>query len=328
VLDPLALSVAADDGPVGIASGVVGGEYFVGADPGVGLGTVMAYVGGNLSLAAGDNTFVNLAAGVYQVGVRSVDAAGNWSVMSAGQLTVVLPAPMGLAAETPTTNAPMFTWGLVPTATSYRVYRATGGVNTLVGTVPSPGFTDAYVPGVYEYTVVAVNATAVTSAPSAALAVAVVNPLAPHANEALAQGQSQVMPVFGTDVLPGLVSAGQTALGKFDFDLGYIGAGGAFDVKRNFTFMYDTATSHFLVEATSIPGLVVNGANNTHGIFQGDADVTVGTDAAVSRPFTVEVDAGSAGVGRFDMTVYSDASRSVVLYRANGLLDKGKIDIK
>ena len=327
VLDPLVLNVAADDQPVGVASGVAGGEYFVGSDPGAGSGTAMTYAGANLSLVAGDNTFVNLAAGVYQLGVRSVDAAGNWSVTSAGQLTVVLPAPAGLSGASPTSNAPMLTWNAVPTASSYRVYRDTGGVKVLAGTVTLPGFTDSYVPGVYSYTVVAVNAAGVPSAESAALQVAVISPTAAHANEAKASGKTEVVPVAGVDLLPGL-SGGSQVVGNFDFDLGYMGANNAFQIKNNFTFMYDAGVSHFLVTATSIPWLVVNGAGNTHGTFQGVADVTVGTAAPVSRPFTVEVDAGSKNVGRFKLTVYTDSSRSTVVYRVNEWLEQGKIDIK
>jgi len=66
-------------------SGVVGGEYFVGTDPGVGNGTTMAtYSNGSLSTSLG----ANLLPGVYVVGVRSKDAAGNWSTTSTVMLTV------------------------------------------------------------------------------------------------------------------------------------------------------------------------------------------------------------------------------------------------
>lgn len=268
---------------------------------------------------------MNLAAGVYALGVRSVDAAGNWSVTSSGMLTVVLPAPTGLSATSPTSNAPMLTWNAVPTAVSYRVYRQTGsGAKVLVDTVTAPAFTDSYVPGVYNYSVVAVNATGVSSAESGVVQVAVVNPTAPHANEVMALQSSEVVPGVG-DVLPGLVS-GSTEAASFDFDLGYIGANNAFEIKRNFKFSYDTATSHFLAVATNIPWLVVSGG--THALFEGTVDVSVGTAAAVSRPFTVDAAIGGKDVGRLVFTVYTDASRSVVLYKVNDLLSKGKIDLK
>jgi hypothetical protein len=77
------------------SSGVVYGEYFVGGDPGRGQATSMQFGGADLT------TEVNgLADGTYQVGMRAVDNAGNWSqiayttlnVLSASQLTTLDPA--------------------------------------------------------------------------------------------------------------------------------------------------------------------------------------------------------------------------------------------
>jgi hypothetical protein len=68
-------------------SGVTGGEYFLGPDPGVGNGTPMTLTGGTLTATFG----ANLAVGTYPVGVRARDAAGNWSNVSPGQLTVQSP---------------------------------------------------------------------------------------------------------------------------------------------------------------------------------------------------------------------------------------------
>jgi hypothetical protein len=68
-------------------SGVMGGEYFINADPGVGNGIAMALNGSDMSAAFG----ANLATGYYTIGIRSVDAAGNWSGITYAYLVVYNP---------------------------------------------------------------------------------------------------------------------------------------------------------------------------------------------------------------------------------------------
>lgn len=67
-------------------SGVVGGEMFLGADPGVGNGTPLTWDGTQMS-----GSLSGLATGIYTVSVRSVDAAGNWSPVSSALLVVYDP---------------------------------------------------------------------------------------------------------------------------------------------------------------------------------------------------------------------------------------------
>ncbi|MEU7870418.1 hypothetical protein [Dactylosporangium sp. NPDC049140] len=74
-------------------SGVAGGEYFIGTDPGPGHGTPMAYGGGLLSASVG----AGLGVGVHTVGVRARDAAGNWSTTTTTMLVLYDPAS-GLTA--------------------------------------------------------------------------------------------------------------------------------------------------------------------------------------------------------------------------------------
>lgn len=69
-------------------SGVVGGEYFIDSDPGRGNGVPMSLSGGVLSASLG----TNLATGLYTIGVRSEDAAGNWSALASAILVVYDPA--------------------------------------------------------------------------------------------------------------------------------------------------------------------------------------------------------------------------------------------
>ena len=79
------LTVGATDG----LSGVDASEYFLGADPGAGNGTPMAFAHGNLSATLGSAP----APGTYSVGVRGRDFAGNWSTVQTGQLVVISGAP-------------------------------------------------------------------------------------------------------------------------------------------------------------------------------------------------------------------------------------------
>jgi streptogramin lyase len=67
-------------------SGVSGGEYYLGTDPGVGNATAMAYdsTAGTLTASVG----ATLSPGVYSVGYRAEDAAGNWSSAATTMLVV------------------------------------------------------------------------------------------------------------------------------------------------------------------------------------------------------------------------------------------------
>lgn len=56
-------------------SGVAGGEYYIGTDPGVGAGTAMSLDGSTLSASIAGSS---VAPGVYTVCVRDEDLAGNW----------------------------------------------------------------------------------------------------------------------------------------------------------------------------------------------------------------------------------------------------------
>ncbi len=68
-------------------------EYFVGADPGVGLATTTTLAAGAVSVIFG----ANLPVGTYTVGVRALDVAGNWSATSTTTLTVT---QIGLSVST------------------------------------------------------------------------------------------------------------------------------------------------------------------------------------------------------------------------------------
>src|SRR5262249_34271396 len=69
-------------------SGVVAGEYFLDTDHGAGNNTPMTISGGNLVATSG----TSLTAGVYHVGIRAQDAAGNWSPLTYTMLVIYHPA--------------------------------------------------------------------------------------------------------------------------------------------------------------------------------------------------------------------------------------------
>ena len=74
-------------------AGVSRVEYFVGTDPGVSFATPATFAAGAVSVTFGSN----LAVGTYTVGVRALDALGNWSATSTTTLTVL---QMGLSVST------------------------------------------------------------------------------------------------------------------------------------------------------------------------------------------------------------------------------------
>jgi hypothetical protein len=74
---------AADD-----RSGVTGGEWFIGADPGAGRGNPMPLDAGT---PTGTIDTAALFRGTFTVSVRVRDAAGNWSAVSTATLNVVPP---------------------------------------------------------------------------------------------------------------------------------------------------------------------------------------------------------------------------------------------
>jgi hypothetical protein len=82
------LSVSGTDS----GTGVVGGEYFVGADPGQGNGTAMNGVTGTgpwtVSQAIDTSTW---AEGTYTLRVRVEDGSGNWSALTTTTLQVTAP---------------------------------------------------------------------------------------------------------------------------------------------------------------------------------------------------------------------------------------------
>lgn len=257
------------------------------------------------------------------------------NVLVAPLVSLAPSAPTGLAATSPTNNAPVLTWNAASGAASYQIWRqdTLTGTNIQVGTSSTTNFTDVYAPGVYNYSVVAVSSTGTTSTASAMVQVAVTNTTTTNARNLMAQGQSQLVPVLGTvqsprDLLPGL-AAGNSAQASFDFDLGY--PGGTFTVSRPLTVTFNAGIHHLFLTSTSIDWLVVNGTNNSVGTFQGLASVQLDSTTTAGLPFSVTaIDGAQAGNSTPDslkLTVFTNTSRTNVLYFVNEPLSKGKIKI-
>jgi hypothetical protein len=101
-----------------VGTGVAGGEYFVGADPGQGNGTPMTGVTGTgpwtVSQAIDTSSWSD---GTYTLQVRVRDAAGNWSGLTTTTLRVTAPLflslmgnanPSGVAGQAD--NADIYPW--------------------------------------------------------------------------------------------------------------------------------------------------------------------------------------------------------------------------
>lgn len=300
----------------------------VGPDGALWFTTLLGNQVGSITTSGAITVFSTPTSGSGPLGITSGPDGAMWftenSVGNIGRITVAPAAPTGLTAKTPTNTAPDLSWNAVPTATSYQIFRqdTSTGVNVQVGTSTTTGFTDTYAPGVYNYTVVALNR-AGSSPPSAPFQVAVTNTSAPLARNITTLGWTEVTPVAGNDTLPGLVT-GNTARALFDFSLGY--PGGTFTVRRPLTFSFIAGGHNLTVTSTSIDWLVVNGANNSRGIFQGLASATLDNVTTSNLPFEVTaVDSFRSPPSSFKLTVFADSSRTSVLYSVSETLIRGWI---
>jgi hypothetical protein len=151
--------------PISNQYGVLGGEYFIGTDPGQGNGLAMFYSNGVLmaTIPAGSVT------GDQILYFRAHNSAG-WSATSYAVLHVVIAAPTGLTSTTPTAE-PVLTWNSSPSASLYNIYRD----GSQIGTSATTSFTDNNVAsGTHIYNVVAVDSAGIASSPSSPISVVVV----------------------------------------------------------------------------------------------------------------------------------------------------------
>jgi hypothetical protein len=135
------------------------------------------------------------------------------------------------------------------------------------------------------------------------------------------------------DTLPGLVSSGQTDSATYAFTVGY-NSSGLLDSHSDLKFDYITGTNcnkptasnchSFHLDATSFAWSVINGTNNSHGLFQGSASLSV-DGTTTTNPFRVDgVDGDLLGGGSQDhflLTVYATGANpntAAPIYKASG----------
>ena len=129
----VALSVIGASDPLvsGLASGVAGGEWWIGASD-IAAGTGTAFSGQSTTVAT-----ATLAAGTYTVRVRIRDAAGNWSTGTSGvrtaTLTVTSPTPDAIFSNGFETGAAPWGWTSRSTTRTARLNVTAGAA--LVGTL-------------------------------------------------------------------------------------------------------------------------------------------------------------------------------------------------
>ena len=121
----LTVNGASDPLVSGLASGVAGGEWWIGTTaPAAGSGT--AFSGSIATVPVG-----SLATGTYTIGARVRDAAGNWSTVTRTATVLVVPDPIfSNGFETGATNS---TWGWTSKSTN------TGSRLTVTTTSPMVG---------------------------------------------------------------------------------------------------------------------------------------------------------------------------------------------
>lgn len=97
------------------------------------------------------------------------------------------------------------------------------------------------------------------------------------------------------------------------------------------TFTFNAAGHHTFITSNSIDWLVTSGPNNSQGTFQGLATATVDSAATTQLPLTITATDGTrtspATLDSLRLTIYTDSSRTTVLYAITEPLSKGKTKI-
>jgi hypothetical protein len=156
-------------------------------------------------------------------------------------------------------------------------------------------------------------------------------------------GRRTIIPsLTNNDILPGLVDLNQTDKAVFAFSVKYDGSGqvsGNSDLK----FKYDTGSGcngsnpqncHSLeLDATSIAWFFTQGTNNSEGVFQGTATLTVdGVTSTVTFRVTGldGIRLSPTSLDHFTMYVYAagdDPNTATPIYQVSDDVDRGNIRI-
>jgi virginiamycin B lyase len=159
-----------------------------------------------------------------------------------------------------------------------------------------------------------------------------------------ADGHSgDIEPVYGTDVLPGLLQTGQHDKEHFAFTVKY--KNGTLDSASKVHFDYKTGT-HCInpnqatnchdttLDATSIAWMVINGTNNAQATVQGTATLTI-DGVTTTNPFRIITTDGSLlnpqTTDQFELDIYApnaNPNTAQPIYHISDPLAKGNVVVK
>jgi hypothetical protein len=161
------------------------------------------------------------------------------------------------------------------------------------------------------------------------------------ASQSSADGHSnKILPVYGTDVLAGLIQANQTDAARFAFTAKYLN--GVLSNSSTVHFDYSTGAHcsnpnkptnchSTTLDATSIAWMVVSGTNNAQATIQGTATLTI-DGTTTTNPFRVIATDGSlltpASVDQFELEIYApgaDPNSAQPIYFLNEPLGNGNV---
>src|SRR5262249_12623367 len=154
---------------------------------------------------------------------------------------------------------------------------------------------------------------------------------------------NKIVPVYGTDVLPGLVTAGQTDAATMAFTVKY--NNGTLDTSSKVHFAYSTGTNcnnpnkannchTTTLDSNSIDWMVVSGTNNSVATIQGTATVTIDGVTSIN-PFRVVATDGAllnpATSDSFQVQIFatnSNPNSAQPIYYMNEPLGNGSVVVK
>jgi hypothetical protein len=153
--------------------------------------------------------------------------------------------------------------------------------------------------------------------------------------------QSTVPSLANSDVLPGLNQSGQTDKSVFAFTVKYDNSG-AIAGSSGLKFSYSTGTCkgqnqtnchNFSMNSSGVDWLVIDGTNQSEGIFQGSATVTVDGVTTTNPYKVVATDSTKLGSGNdhLQLLVYAvgaNPSTASPIYKISDDVSKGGITIR
>jgi hypothetical protein len=154
---------------------------------------------------------------------------------------------------------------------------------------------------------------------------------------------SDIEPIFGSDVLPGLIQTGQKDKEHFAFTVKY--KNGALDPASSAHFDYKTGTNcnnpnkatnchSTVLDASSFDWMIINGTNNSQSTIQGSSTLTI-DGTTTTNPFRIITTDGDllnpTTNDQFEIQIFAPGANpntAQPLYYMNDPLAKGNIVVK